>query len=549
MNKKYLADLIGDGYKTWGNKKVFITAPTGMGKTTFVLEKLIPFHAATKRKILVLCNRKLLRKQYFYDMARKFLNYTEMTECIEIQTYQQLAEFVKDGSYREFLNEFSVICCDECHYFYADSDFNGFGTYVLLHVLIQECIWKQMIFMTATMEEVSPLIEEVINNCILKVRIESQYEERCDGFKDILRYDFSHLVDYSRVNCIYAPDLQTLCGELVKSSKKAVVFVDDKSMAEEMQQKFWSMNLRKKDVVIFNAENLEDGENSRVVEYLVMCNKLQPQVLITTSVLDNGVSIQDADVGNVVIITESRISFLQMLGRVRAESTEYLNLYFLERTAEIFAKRERRLLQVMEKFEEVEKSNFDAKRLEYMHIIWDGSNKEMADMYRKIFVLGRYEYNLPFEHTGRAYAQYGKECLRINYFAKEKMGANYLAEARFHASAMLEPVNVAVDQIKWIGKSQEELGVITSSYRETQISALREELLEICDYSLSELMKRKELLAKKYRKDIFSDVVSKTGSFSKEKLCKILERYGLELCETVSKNGTKRYSVVEKEEE
>ena len=34
----------------------------------------------------------------------------------------------------------------------------------------------------------------------------------------------------------------------------------------------------------------------------------------------------------------------------------------------------------MEIYEEVEKTNFDAKRLEYMHVIWDGSNKAMADM-------------------------------------------------------------------------------------------------------------------------------------------------------------------------
>lgn len=549
MSKKYLAELIGDSFKKWQNKKILITAPTGIGKTTFILDKLIPFHAASNHKILVLCNRKLLRKQYLYALAQKFLSYTELVACIEIMTYQQLAECIRDGSYREILDNFSVICCDECHYFYADSDFNGFGTYVLLHVLIQECIRKQIIFMSATMDEVEPLIEGVINRRILKMYSDSQYEEQCTGFKDILRYDFNYLVDYGRVKCFYVPDLQTLCGELAKSSMKSLVFVDDKHMAEEMQQKFLNMNLPKKDVVTFNAENLEDGENSKIVEYLVMCNKLQPQVLITTSVLDNGVSIQDADVGNVVIITESQISFLQMLGRVRAESTECLNLYFLERPAEIFAKRERRLAQLMEKFEEVEKMNFDAKRLDFMHVIWEGSNKDLADVYRKIFVLGRYEYALPFEHTGRAYVQYGNECLRINYFAKEKLGANYLAEARFHAAAIMNPMNVAVQQLKWIGKAQEELVIINSSYRESQIRALREELLEICDYSLSELMKRKELLAKKYRKDIFSDVVSKTGSFSKEKLCKILERYRLELCETVSKDGTKRYSVVEKEEE
>ena len=72
MSKKYLAELIGDSYKKWQNKKIFITAPTGMGKTTFILEKLLPFHVTANRKVLILCNRKLLRKQYWYSGAKVF---------------------------------------------------------------------------------------------------------------------------------------------------------------------------------------------------------------------------------------------------------------------------------------------------------------------------------------------------------------------------------------------------------------------------------------------------------------------------------------------
>jgi flagellar biosynthesis GTPase FlhF len=41
---KYLADQIGEEYKNWKDDDiVLITAPTGIGKTTFILKILLPY--------------------------------------------------------------------------------------------------------------------------------------------------------------------------------------------------------------------------------------------------------------------------------------------------------------------------------------------------------------------------------------------------------------------------------------------------------------------------------------------------------------------------
>ena len=39
---KYITDLIGDEYLNWTNQHVLISSPTGSGKTTFILKKLLP---------------------------------------------------------------------------------------------------------------------------------------------------------------------------------------------------------------------------------------------------------------------------------------------------------------------------------------------------------------------------------------------------------------------------------------------------------------------------------------------------------------------------
>ena len=61
---------------------------------------------------------------------------------------------------------------------------------------------------------------------------------------------------------------------------------------------------------------LDECSNSKEVQQLVVGHRILPKVLITTSVLDNGVSVHDTDVGNVVIATDSKLSFIQMLGRI-----------------------------------------------------------------------------------------------------------------------------------------------------------------------------------------------------------------------------------------
>lgn len=541
----YISELIEEKYRTWGKGKVFLTAPTGFGKTTFILSVLLPYLQARKKKLLILCNRKLLRDQYWYAAVQKFDSYGELASAVDIMTYQSLAETMKnEGSLKEVLWGYEVICCDEAHYFYADSDFNGFGTYVLLQALILTGLSRQMIFMSATMKEVQPLISQTLKTATEKRKCQAPYFPYEEYGREYM-FDFSYLADYKRFDCYYSRDIDSLCDAIAKDKKKTVFFLDNKKQAAEIKEKCIKQGkLNSVQIKIFNAENLEENCNQETVKKLVMCNSLEPKILITTSVLDNGVSIEDEEVGNAVIVTDSQISFLQMLGRIRAGYGERIKLIFLLRDAKEFEKKELKYEKDVQRIRELEKFPVDLKRFKFLSVVWEQTDVELADLYRKMLVCTKRDFEFYLGGNKKVELVYGDSKFCLNNFAKEKIGNDYLLISRFHVLAMKDCKNVIYEQMKWIGKEQDELLELPSDFWEEQHCEYRKFLLMPQRFSNEEMQKWKISLTEKYRKYFFADIVEKNCSFSKEKLKKILLKENLELIEDDT-TGRKLYSVVE----
>lgn len=238
--KTYLTELIGNEYEGWDGKKILISAPTGMGKSTFVVGALLEYakNRYRKTKMLILCNRRLLRLQYWNDLVQRFGSYAEIVGSVKVMTYQELAEMMKRQiPLKDIIYEYGIIVFDECHYFYADSDFNGFGTYALLQEIACEGVKRTMIFMSATMDEVRPLIVQTVKNCFTKLsRTGRMTEDTCD-YGEILDYDFSELADYDRFQCACVPDWETLYETIAESSKKSVIFLNNKEKGAALADK------------------------------------------------------------------------------------------------------------------------------------------------------------------------------------------------------------------------------------------------------------------------------------------------------------------------
>lgn len=544
----YLTDLIGDEYRKWGNRKILISAPTGMGKTTFIVKILLPYLHSQGRKLLILCNRKLLRQQYWFDLISQYTDYTELEESVQLMTYQELAlKFKNRYSVIDMFSDFQTIVCDEAHYFYADADFNAFGTFALLQLIVYAGMSKQIIFLSATMHEVKKIITPLISNCWEVFRRQHLMISMnvTDTSKEIVNLDFSILENYARFECIAVPDESALCAFLEKSQDKSVVFIDSKERAFKMQEKLirnGKVNGQK--VSVLNADNIDDSTNDELVRQLTINHKLVPKILITTSVLDNGVSLHDPEIGNLVIVTESRISFLQMLGRVRAETVKKCKLVFLKRNADVFMRRMNNYKQKLDQYKKLEHMDLTKHHQHFANVFWE-NNDELADFYRIAIVKFPFQYQCYTLSKQFSFGcVLGDEKIFLNHFAMLKTANMYMTESRFYKKAINDPLDVIYEQMSWIGKDACELWLEDSPYLEERKQQFIADLLSVQNFSNTDLQDFKARLVSIYHRDFFSDILAKNGTLSLEKLKVICERMGLTLDEnTDPEKRTKLYSI------
>lgn len=105
----------------------------------------------------------------------------------------------------------------------------------------------------------------------------------------------------------------------------------DKSLQKE------SETSRKRTVVFIDSDSKNEEEGADIVKYIGNKECFKEDVLIATSVLDNGISIKDYELRNFIIMATTREQFIQMIGRKRKrEDTECLNVYILLRDKKDF---------------------------------------------------------------------------------------------------------------------------------------------------------------------------------------------------------------------
>lgn len=151
--KKYVADIIGNDYEElWqpGNV-IYIETQTGSGKTTFVLEKLLPLAIEREERILLLVSRKPLFEQLHHDLMKYLsangLIYEKIIDAITIDTYQSLG---KQIAAQRSCRAYDFIVADESHFFLSDATFNS--ETALIYDFIMEQKKAIRIFMSGTIE-------------------------------------------------------------------------------------------------------------------------------------------------------------------------------------------------------------------------------------------------------------------------------------------------------------------------------------------------------------------------------------------------------------
>lgn len=403
----YLSELIGEDFKNWtACDEIFIQTPTGSGKTTFIVETLAPYAEKKGGEVLLLVNRKILRRQIksglaeshgIQSMTDEEIDAIQSFDGITVLSYQQVEAQLKEKDYVLTVlsdKRFRYIVFDEIHYFLQDCLFNR-DIFYWEEVVSRICNATK-IFLSATIEEVQPyMIEELHLGDRITEEIEidknsSFYMYEGGYFTNGRIIHYRKLPEFNISKVFYFRELPELLNEINSSKNdKWLIFVNSKSEAEAMTNGL---------VKSFEYLDAEVDEDNPIKEQIIEREKFETQVLITTKVLDNGINIIDEQLKNIVIMTTEKTEFLQMLGRKRCRYNENFKLYVCARKAQYFnALRNKMILPYFQYIKEIDNNPYfsqsrfdDVKLFEFcqkMAIIRGGKIEISKAVRRKIRLL------------------------------------------------------------------------------------------------------------------------------------------------------------------
>lgn len=332
LNIKRVTEIIGDEYKRWrGGDIVKIQTQTGSGKTHFIVNSLTSqlfeyeFNPEMNDKMLILCNRTNLKRQLKKDLCKKFnikipstiqdLDELEKIHNVTVMSYQTLNELIIREKYEKDFNmllNYKYIVCDEIHYVLEDSFTTK--TQYSLDVLIKEKYSQTIrIFMSATMDSIDETINSIFNN--------NQKGAFGTGIKEIHTYKTG--IDYSYINPYYFYKDDSLINRIVndKTDEKWIIFISDIKNGRNLKKELNDNGI--------NSEFIHAKSRSKEIDNIIMDEKFNCKVLITTTILNNGVNINDEKVKHIVCKSYNLTTFIQEVGRVRVDiNNPYeINLY------------------------------------------------------------------------------------------------------------------------------------------------------------------------------------------------------------------------------
>lgn len=368
----YLSECMGSKFQEWKKGTCeFIDAPTGSGKTTYILDYVLSYMSDQEMNILYMVNRKILKRQLDYEISKKNI---KQQACINVMTYQSLEDKIIQNQIENngfsYMNEFmkyDCIVCDEAHYFLTDSTYNS-QSYLSFIWIIENFYNRIRVYMSATIVEVKALVEKY--NANINEKQTNWYRLNSKSMDETISF---RALEEKRIECRVNRDYGFLNINLLNSKEeivkivmsdmnsKWIIFVNNIAEAKSIKKDIIEYcQISKDSISQIDAKGIKNGEAVAIAEDIAENQKFEGKVLITTAVLDNGVSLCDSKIKNVVIISDNEVEFIQMLGRVRRQDDNHeIKLYIYKQEVRTFSNR----LVVLEK----RKRYIDKLLLEYIY--------------------------------------------------------------------------------------------------------------------------------------------------------------------------------------
>lgn len=533
-----IANVIGDEYQSWvPYDKVFISSPTGTGKTYFILNVLLPYVCQQKKRILYLVNRRILKEQLEIELS----SYTfDERNQIKIELYQTIEMKIFDvrydkqiGVFQAFgyralsdLNNYDYIVCDECHYFLADSNYNS-NTGLSFRWIQDTFSSKIRIFLSATIHDIKAYIrlddEKRRYNktfCYGFHEKNSNVSKLVHGCKD-WDYKDSRYYDYLDVQIINRED--EIFDLVANGSGKWLIFVDNISFGKKLQTELiakWKLLNEEGDnnVVMLSSDYENSQDSTQEVNYIKKDNKQSAKVLISTSVMDNGISLKDTSLRNIVLIADTEVEFIQMLGRKRRDD-EQVRLYIYKQSKVHFSNR---LWKIRKMRDIAEKYWQDAKQKVEQFLVWqlesndskiNGPDWNCINNIEQVFIYSEHRkimndiawHKIDFNDVLSIFNIYnGILYLNLLSFRQIEILAQYYNKILDSFDSDGEDAFLK-EQLRWLGKPDAEIEDIIGKAKVSREEKSRQVVLEKLEEIQDTVMDNIEAIA--FKKDVRDDLL------------------------------------------
>ena len=256
---------------------IFIEAPTGSGKTTFVLQCLVPKALQEKKEVLFLSNRYLLKEQVKANVAKKQMVPTDDLEWLEqieefdgitIVSYQKLQLLLEKKRVERYLgSRYKYVVFDEAHYIVEDALFNPKIICLLNYI---KSVFAVKIFLSATITEVKEFLmqkgllgkilwypEEEVSEYLKRKRIDTIMGRVYGQWKRVWEYCFPR--SKKNIEVKYFDEYSQIVEVMNQSKSKWLIFVSNKASV-----KIWADTLR----IPFDIIHAEERKQEVVEEII-----------------------------------------------------------------------------------------------------------------------------------------------------------------------------------------------------------------------------------------------------------------------------------------
>ena len=405
----YMTDYIGEEYKEWKNEDcIFLSASTGSGKTFFILRILLPFLNKENKRILYLVNRTILKEQIEVELNN--LSYDEHVKSIKIMTYQTIEKLICDCEDDENKNdnyyglrkvkkftEYDCVVCDECHYFLTDSNYNT-NTALSFRFIQENYFGKIRIFISSTINDIEDFIRKdnkkrFNHNGTFFYQL-TPYPDYGNE-KEMIEYRIPSERKYEYIEPHILQSHTDIIDMVNEEEGKWLIFVDSIDVGRELKRELqkeqdrWEAEKEserikekfkkrfKKELPENAMERLEKVSSEIAAEHMLKYEKKNnkivmlssdyrhhkdgeeevteikqeerqsARILISTSVMDNGISLKDIELRNIILSADNEVEFIQMLGRKRMDGKQ-LKLYIYKLDKNHFIRRKRFVQKALE---------------------------------------------------------------------------------------------------------------------------------------------------------------------------------------------------------